>query len=292
MNLFDQLSDQAMQSDQALGTLRPAVEKELLHHDILREMSRAGLLSGLTFIGGTCLRACYGSPRLSEDLDFTGGADFDSTRLARLASVLEKTLLEKYGLPVQVSDPTQEKGSVSTWKLRLQTRPATKHLPAQRIHIDICAVPSHRPRPAMLRNIYGINMGTEGLILQAQTREEILSDKWIALAFRPNRIKYRDLWDILWLDRQGIQLDGPLTLKKLKDRQQTQLNFFAVLNERINGLEARSTQQKGFQNEMERFLPATDIRESIRKPEFWDVLTFTLREHAKQFTPRQENPSE
>jgi len=38
-----------------------AHEKELLHHDILRELSAAGLLAGLTFIGGTCLRACYGA---------------------------------------------------------------------------------------------------------------------------------------------------------------------------------------------------------------------------------------
>ncbi|MBV5305324.1 MAG: hypothetical protein J0652_01385, partial [Desulfobulbaceae bacterium] len=34
---------------------------ELLQHDIIREMSIAGLLETLTFIGGTCLRACYGS---------------------------------------------------------------------------------------------------------------------------------------------------------------------------------------------------------------------------------------
>jgi len=118
MNLFDQLTEQAMQSDQALGVVRPAVEKELLHHDILREMSRAGLLSGLTFIGGTCLRACYGSPRLSEDLDFAGGARFNLGRLATLGSVLENTLIEKYGLPVHVSDPVREAGNVSTWKLR------------------------------------------------------------------------------------------------------------------------------------------------------------------------------
>ena len=49
MNLFDRLVEQAMQSEQALGTVRPALEKELLHHDILREMSRNGLLTGLTF---------------------------------------------------------------------------------------------------------------------------------------------------------------------------------------------------------------------------------------------------
>jgi predicted nucleotidyltransferase component of viral defense system len=59
-----------------------------LHHDILREMSRAGFLKNLTFIGGTCLRACYGSQRLSEDLDFTGGADFTREGLAELGKVL------------------------------------------------------------------------------------------------------------------------------------------------------------------------------------------------------------
>ena len=76
MSLFDQLVGEALRSRGDLTTLRPVVEKELLHHDILRELSGAGLLTSLTFIGGTCLRACYGSPRLSEDLDFTGGSGF------------------------------------------------------------------------------------------------------------------------------------------------------------------------------------------------------------------------
>jgi predicted nucleotidyltransferase component of viral defense system len=67
VSLFDQLVDEALRSRADLSSLRPVVEKELLHHDILREMSGAGLLAGLTFIGGTCLRACYGSSRLSED---------------------------------------------------------------------------------------------------------------------------------------------------------------------------------------------------------------------------------
>jgi predicted nucleotidyltransferase component of viral defense system len=88
MNLFEQLVDQAMRSQPQLAPLRVVVEKELLHHDILREMSRAGFLKDLTFIGGTCLRACYGSQRLSEDLDFTGGADFTREGLAELGKVL------------------------------------------------------------------------------------------------------------------------------------------------------------------------------------------------------------
>ena len=86
MSLFDQLVDVALRTRADLSPLRPVVEKELLHHDILREVSEAGLLAGLTFIGGTCLRACYGSARLSEDLDFTGGSDFRRGDLAGLAA--------------------------------------------------------------------------------------------------------------------------------------------------------------------------------------------------------------
>ena len=280
MNLFDRLVEQAMQSEQALGTVRPALEKELLHHDILREMSRNGLLTGLTFIGGTCLRACYGSPRLSEDLDFAGGSGFDPARLSGLKQLLEKTLLNKYSLPVDVSDPEREDGNVSTWKVRIQTRPGTKHLPAQRIHIDICAVPSHQPRPALLRNFYGVNMGTEGLILQAQTREEILADKWVALAFRPNRVKYRDLWDMLWLDRQGIRLDIPLLLCKLEDRQRPRQEFLSVLLSRLDDLRTDPEHRQDFRKEMERFLPATDVREMLGQPEFWKLLQLNLQDQA------------
>ncbi|MGD0259512.1 MAG: hypothetical protein ABSD29_06775 [Verrucomicrobiota bacterium] len=52
MSLFDRLVWQAMQAKPELTAVKAVVEKELLHHDILREMSAAGLLAGLTFIGG------------------------------------------------------------------------------------------------------------------------------------------------------------------------------------------------------------------------------------------------
>jgi predicted nucleotidyltransferase component of viral defense system len=283
MNLFDQLVEQAMQSEQALGIVRPVLEKELLHHDILREMNQSGLMDGLTFIGGTCLRACYGSPRLSEDLDFNGGRDFKVNHLIELGAVLETTLMEKYGLLVQVSAPTREDGNTSTWKLRMQTRPASKHLPAQRIHIDICALPSHRPRPSLLRNAYGVNMGTEGLILQIESREEILADKWVALALRPNRIMYRDIWDILWLNHHDVRPEPSLVLQKLDDRKISQLEFSQSLIVRVNELENAPQHQKMFQQEMERFLFSADQRESVHNPGFWNILLRHLKEQLKVF---------
>jgi len=278
MSLFDQLVDEAVRSRGELAPLRPVVEKELLHHDILREMSEAGLLAGLTFIGGTCLRACYGSPRLSEDLDFTGGGDFQRGDLADLEQVLTDRLQTRYDLPVSLSEPIKTGGKVSTWKLTILTRPGGRHLPSQRIHLDICAIPSHDPRPMMLRNLYGVDLGTAGLILQAQSREEILADKIIALAFRENRIKNRDLWDIAWLHQQGIELPLPLIPLKIRDHQRTHSEFTALLTDRLDSMKTQPAMREDFIKEMQRFLPAATLRDTIGKEPYWNYLTGVVEE--------------
>lgn len=276
--MFDQLVDEALRSRAELASLRPVVEKELLHHDILREMSEAGLLAGLTFIGGTCLRACYGSSRLSEDLDFTGGSDFRRGDLAELATILTDRLQSRYGLPVRVSEPMRIGGNVSTWKLVIETRPGRKHLPAQRINIDICSIPSHDRRPMMLRTIYGVDLGTSGLILLAQSREEILADKVVALALRENRIKNRDLWDIAWLTQQGVELPLPLIPVKIRDHKRKNAAFVVALQTRLETLRGSADTRVDFLKEMRRFLPATAVRDTIEKGPYWDYLTQVVTE--------------
>ena len=278
MSLFDQLVSEALRARADLSSLRPVVEKELLHHDILREMSEAGLLAGLTFIGGTCLRACYGSSRLSEDLDFTGGSDFRRGDLAELATVLTDRLKSRYGLPIRVSEPVKTGGNVSTWKLVIETRPGRKHLPAQRINLDICAIPSHDPRPMMLRNLYGVDLGTSGLILQAQSREEILADKVVALALRENRIKNRDLWDIAWLIQQGVELPLQLIPLKIRDHKREKAGFILALESRLVGLRGQPDVRAEFMKEMQRFLPAAAVRDTIEKEPYWSYLTQVVTE--------------
>jgi predicted nucleotidyltransferase component of viral defense system len=280
MSLLDQLVEEALRQRGDLTTLKPVVEKELLHHDILREMSEAGLLVGLTFIGGTCLRACYGSAQLSEDLDFTGGRGFKRSTLEKLGEVLTERLQTRYGLPVTVSEPVKTSGKVSTWKLTIETRGDKKHLPAQRIHVDICAIPSHDPRPMMLRNLYGIDLGTSGLILQAQSREEILADKIIALAFRDNRVKNRDLWDIAWLVQQGVTLPSHLIPLKIRDHQRTEVEFRRLVTERLKALKTQPAMRTDFVAEMRRFLPAATVRGTIENAAYWEFLNQTLHEQS------------
>ncbi len=271
MSRFDAVVQEALRARPDLMSLRPVVEKELLHHDILREMGQSGLLRDLVFIGGTCLRLCYGSPRLSEDLDFTTSLDPDRVpeHLSRLRQTLETSLYTKYQLPVEVSEPKHEAGLVRTWKVRITTRPDRPHLPAQRIHIDVQALPARDAQPILPRNPYRIEMGTSGLILMAASRTEILADKLIAIALRSNRIKWRDLWDIVWLTQRDIAASSPLLAQKAADRGESVARIAELVSERIT---AAAGDQAGFVGELERFLPVGELRDAARDPRYWEYL--------------------
>ena len=282
MNLFDRLVTEALKNQPNLSPLRIVVEKELLHHDIVRVLSSNNLLKNLTFIGGTCLRCCYGGVRLSEDLDFTGGSDFSRESLSAMGSELTESLQGKYGLLVQVSEPTKDNQSVDTWKIKVETRPAQRNLPAQRINIDICALPSYEKRPMMLLNPYGVDMGTSGLIIQAQSREEIYTDKLIAFAFRPNRIKYRDLWDIIWLHGQGLKPKFELIPHKLKDRNHTMDSFLRLFNERKGLLIGQPKAAEEFKQEMRRFLSEEQINKTVKQENLWAFITYLIDDLSNQ----------
>lgn len=278
MNLFDSLVEEALKNQPDLSPLRVAVEKELLHHDILRILRQSNLLTELTFIGGTCLRICYGGIRLSEDLDFTGGANFSRKTLSTLGKAVIQGLQEKYGFPVTVSEPLKDIHDVDTWKIKIVTRGETKHLPVQKINIDICSVKSYEIRPMFLQNNYGIDMGTDGLVIQAQSREEIYADKLIAFALRPNRLKYRDLWDVVWLHQRGIKPRLSLIPLKLQDRNISLEHFRALFDERLKKLNEEKKLAAEFKNEMDRFLPQTQV---IEQNQFWSSIIILINELQK-----------
>jgi predicted nucleotidyltransferase component of viral defense system len=282
MNLFDKLVGEALKNQPTLSSLRMVVEKELLHHDILRALSDNSLLKDLTFIGGTCLRCCYGGIRLSEDLDFTGGANFNRIMLANMGNILKQSLEEKYGLVVTISEPIKDKNNVDTWKIKIETRPHQKDIPAQHINIDICAISSYEKQPMLLLNPYQVDMGTSGLIIQAQSREEIYADKLVAFALRPNRLKYRDLWDIMWLHGLGIKPRLELIPLKIDERHQKLEDFFQAFTERQQSLVQNKKLIEEFKHEMQRFLPFEQATKFLAQDNFWDFIAYLLGDLGNQ----------
>ena len=116
-------------------------------------------------------------------------------------------------------------------------------------------------------------MGTSGLIVQAQSLEEILADKIVALAYRSIRIKNRDLWDIGWLKQQNTDSRADLVAKKILDRGRSVSEFTGLLKDRSDHLCNNSEIRSAFMEEMRRFLPAEVVSGTIEKEEFWVYLT-------------------
>ena len=267
MNLFEHTVNAVLAKHEAYSILRLAVEKEILHQDILRTLSKAGLLQELTFMGGTCLRACYGFARLSEDLDFTGGFEFKKDNLQDIGDLLKKVIWQKYNLTVNVNDPVKEKGNTHTWEIKIIIYPERPDLPQQKINIDVCMLPSYERRPVMLKNHYGLETGTSGLIVMAESLKEILADKIVAIAMRPNRVMNRDLWDIYQLKANNIELSIDLLKQKLSDRQVDFSFFKQCFSKRLTHLQ---TQQKEFLCEVQRFISPEILTNELTDKIWWE----------------------
>lgn len=297
MSLLDQIVSDALRysdnSQLGLSSLRPVVEKEILHHDILKTMSDGGFLKHMAFIGGTCLRVCYGSNRLSEDLDFATER-IEHAQMNQLAQRLETNLGQKYGLPVSVGEPTahQQDGDVSTWKIRITTAPERPDLPKQRINLDICAVAARDVSPQAIRNPYGIELPTTNLVVRAESREEIFIDKVIALAQRPGRIKHRDLWDMAWLTQQQIKPAFELLPLKLQDRHIEAGSFIHNLSERIQEIQTHQELAQSFEFEMRRFIPPAIAANSLDNPDFWAYIQNTVSDTCTDAIRYMENGPE
>lgn len=268
--MINQIVQQALKNTPDFSVNADVVEKEIIHHDILRLFNDQGLFSRLTLIGGTGLRLCYNSSRLSEDLDFTAGTDFEPADLHGFEVELEKYLIEKYALNVKVREPQPSEKDTKTWKVTIEKHPDRPDMPSQRIHIDVCAYPSLDIQQLPVINHYSIPSPIEGMPIPVQSPTEILADKLIALAYRERRIKPRDVWDILWLDqRRDVRLDIGQIRQKLDLRDKKVDDFVEKLTERKLAILNDESVHKDFVAEMKRFVSEDLASRTLLHDEYW-----------------------
>ena len=104
--------------------------------------------------------------------------------------------------------------------------------------------------------------------------------KLLAFALRPNRIKYRDLWDIVWLHAQGLRPNLDLMPKKLSDRALTEEYFSNLYNQRLNLMSQDNTLEIEFKKEMQRFLSLEHINKTLGQDGLWNFIIFLMRGYA------------
>ncbi|TMN69199.1 nucleotidyl transferase AbiEii/AbiGii toxin family protein [Pseudoalteromonas sp. S1727] len=248
----------------------PVIEKEILHHDIMAAMVKQGVMPSLTFIGGTSLRLCHNSSRLSEDLDFNGGHNFKPSDFNGLEVEIQKYIQNKYEVQVWVNKPAEDnQANTSSWKISIEKESNRPDLPRQKMHIVICAIPSFDIEKRPLINHYNIVVPTEGLLIPVQSLTETLADKFIALAYRARRIKPRDVWDIVWIKQRGVAVSSQLINKKLVARGKTNEDFIEALTIQLDKLKHDNEVRKDFNIEMGRFIPNQIKERTIDNPDYW-----------------------
>ena len=260
--------------------MRPVIEKELLHYDILFALDSSNLLDQLTFQGGTSLRLCYGSPRFSEDLDFVGGYEFSTQKLIFMKNCIEEYLGKRYGLEVTVKEPhdmLQEPDTrnikVSKWQIRVVTHPERKDLPKQMIKIEVANVPAYTREPRQIqRNYDSLPDGYNDTLVLVESLDEILADKLVSLVSCQAYVRHRDIWDIHWLKQQGATVNFELVQNKIKDyKVEEYQKKLKVMIERLPEI----IFGKEFKEQMSRFLPMDAQDRTLLKDKF---LTFLQSE--------------
>lgn len=249
-------SETVVAGDPALADIAATVENELLAMATLDTVHAHRLLPAeVVFIGGTALRLCYGSPRFSDDLDFHAPPDtrFEGIDAAALARELGATI----GAEAVVTHPDSAStatlvriSAVLPERTRDRRRPRTRIDMARRRQVDA------RETIVLFKMAGGAVPGlgdlAEPCARLVSSREEILVDKHMALVGRARRVKNRDLFDIMWLHRQGVEFRPDLLALKLP--KASRRDFPAALRERA--VAAQDAIRDGlYSMEMERYLP-------------------------------------
>ncbi len=163
--------------------------------------------SELVFKGGTCLCKFYGLGRFSEDVDFTAAKPVDTDRL--MGNIL--SVLRQFGINCRIQGSKKPFSSVLT-KLRCEGplfngKPQTY----SNVRIDINLKSSIDTEPS-LRNYSSLYPDVPKFSLLVMQEKEILAEKVRAIM---TRSKARDIYDLWFLLKSGVEFDPDLVRKKL-----------------------------------------------------------------------------
>lgn len=262
------------------------IQRELFHYDILDSLLDEPTKNALVFQGGTALRLCYDSPRLSEDLDFCVGSKFEFLPSLDISARLETALARCYGPGASLKRPNiafndlspGESVQIAKWFARFDMSPARPDLKKQKVKIEIASVPAHSSVILPIRSKYEDVTGIgPNLTLQVETLDEILADKLFSYAVS-SYVRWRDIWDLGYILRQNGFQENSLELLAAKAE-----DYFVPLPKLGEKIEQQIqtlpnlVESGAFSSKMHDLLPAPIFNETLAVPNFRKSLSSSLR---------------
>ncbi len=169
----------------------------------------------ISFHGGTSLHLCWNSPRFSEDLDFMTSHKDPHGHLTkimpRIAASMDRFFLRhEPGLSAELKDRTKESDRMIVFEARLSHEQVVGKSKVKmefwRVNQDYLNQYEDELRLPTKGSSDLVAHIQSSMPVSTATKETILGDKMVAIAFR-DYVKWRDIFDIWWLDQQTGGLD-------------------------------------------------------------------------------------
>ncbi len=233
--------------------------RQALHVAVLESLmaSRRWQPSELIFQGGTSLHLVYGSPRLSEDLDFLVGS---SLKLDSIGASVGARLKGAPWVPKDASlTVTQAKDGHNPHAFVVAIG-GPSLIGAVRVKVELWQTPEEAMAPlkvmvSTVRVASGPGAGAQAFVPTAEL-PEIYADKVFALGARPY-LKPRDVFDLHWLLGRGVPAGcsvQDLELRLATYPNETPSAWLEKAHARRAGLEASA---EAIGEDLRRWLPSS-----------------------------------
>lgn len=193
--------------------------KEYLQYPVLDLLYNSREYKNLIFTGGSCLRVCFGAPRLSEDLDFDflakGGKKI---ALPKLAEFLRRGLAERYLLEPKIKIQGDSRIYLKFSVLKELGLATGKESDFLYVKVEIAKSIFVNPRSELTPvSAFGFNFMVKNYTLPFLFTGKILaflSREWFKGKNNEVDVKGRDLYDLFWYLQKGVRPDWK-NLKRL-----------------------------------------------------------------------------
>ena len=221
--ILEEYVELAMRQDRANATDGGQGQQylqEILQYDILHAMSQSGFLqSSMVFHGGTALKLISGNPRHSEDLDFSGGADYTERNAQEMLECLRDTIGTRYGVDVTGKKRVapSENISVEKYMFSVDINPDRRDIGKKKIKLEVAAVDALTHTGVFIEPRF--DFVPFRTMVSASSVKEILADKLVSLpaaymseekvAEGRGHVRQRDVWDIYHItNTMGVVIDS------------------------------------------------------------------------------------
>ena len=210
--------------------------KEVLQYPVLSFIYNREGYKNMIFTGGSCLRACYGLPRLSEDLDFDlSAADFKRLNLEKMGQELVAYFQNDFLLPVFY----RSQGAVRLYlkfpilkELGLSFGEGSDFL---YVKIEPSASQFKKFKTELTPiSVYGFNFLVKNYDLRFLMTGKImaiLERQWFKGEDNAIDIKGRDFYDLYWYLSKGVEPDFVTLAKRFNIKNEKALK--KILKQKI-----------------------------------------------------------